>query len=229
MVIGIIGAMESEVRLYLENLENKEKKTFASFDFYSGTFEDREVVVVQSGIGKVNSAACCQLLIDKFEVGQVIFTGVAGCLNENLGVLGVVIGEASIQHDVDATAFGYKKGEIPQMKTLEYSSCPDLVESALSASKDLDLEVMKGVVLTGDQFIADKEKALGLKDEFSGDCVDMESASVAQVCHLNKVPCVIIRSMSDKADGSADLSFEEFEVKAAENSFKIVKGILGKI
>ena len=229
MTIGIIGAMDSEVKLYLEALQNKEKTTLASFDFYKGTLNDKEVVIVKSGIGKVNSAACAQILINKFSPEKIIFTGVAGSLNPELDVKGIVISTESIQHDVDATAFGYKRGEIPQMNTRGFKSCPDLTAKAYESSKNLDLEVMKGIILTGDQFIANKELTKTLREEFSGDCTDMESAAVAQVCHLNNIPHVIIRSMSDKADGSANVNFEEFEIEAANNSFKIVNELLKKL
>lgn len=229
MAIGIIGAMESEVKLYLENLENKEIISCASFDYYSGILNGKKVVIVKSGIGKVNSAACAQVMINTQGVSRIIFTGVAGSLNPDLDVEGIVISTESIQHDVDATAFGYKKGEIPRMSQSSFKACPDLIEKAYLASVGLNLDVIKGVVLTGDQFIANRELTKELRLEFNGDCTDMESAAVAQVCYLNNVPHVIIRSMSDRADGSASVSFEDFEVKAANNSFSIVNELISKI
>jgi adenine phosphoribosyltransferase len=146
-----------------------------------------------------------------------------------LDILDIVISEDTIHHDMDATGLGFKRGQIPFTDLRFFESCPDLKEIAISSLKKLNLSGKTGRILTGDQFINDSKKSFQLREEFSGDCIDMESAAVAQVCYLNKIPFLIIRSLSDKADGSAQINFNEFVKSASKNSFILVKEILNSI
>jgi adenosylhomocysteine nucleosidase len=225
--IGIIGAMDVEIELLKSDLELEGTTSKARMEFYEGELSEEEVVLVKSGIGKVNAALCAQILIDNFEVDKVIFTGVAGAVREGLDVGDIVISLDTIQHDLDACSLGYKLGEIPEMDKIRFKADEELVELAKEAGEKVmtaeDIKVVTGRVLSGDQFIADAEKVKWLYDSFAGDCAEMEGAAVGQACFLNDTPFVIIRSMSDKADGSADIDYPTFMEAAAHRSYQIVE------
>lgn len=228
--IGIIGAMQEEVSTLISLMKVEKIVEKASLKFYMGTLEDKNIVVVQCGIGKVNSALCAQILISEFDVDAVVNTGVAGAIHPDLDVKDIVISTEAIQYDVDATSFGYKKGEIPQMESSVFKADELLIETAYKSSieevKHKGCNIVKGRVVTGDIFISSKELKDELQTVFKGYCGEMEGGAIAHVCSLNKVPFVIIRAMSDKADGSADVTYEEFVVEAAENSKDIVLRML---
>ena len=227
--IGIIGAMELEVTTLrsLMEIENTVKK--ASLTFYEGKLEGKDIVLVQCGIGKVNSALCAQILISEFKVDAVVNTGVAGAIHSSLDVNDIVISTEAIQYDVDATAFGYKKGQIPQMDNSVFTADEKLINAAYESSveqvKDKGFKIVKGRVATGDIFISSKE----LENDFKAYCGEMEGGAIAHACYLNNTPFVIIRAMSDKADGSADVTYDEFVVEAAENSKDIVLKMLKEL
>ncbi|WMT81596.1 5'-methylthioadenosine/S-adenosylhomocysteine nucleosidase [Terrisporobacter mayombei] len=228
--IGIIGAMELEVTTLksLMKIENTVKK--ASLTFYEGKLEDKEIVLVQCGIGKVNSALCAQILISEFNVNAIVNTGVAGAIHSSLDVNDIVISTEAIQYDVDARAFGYKKGQIPQMDNSIFIADERLInaayESSLAQVKDKEFKIVKGRVATGDIFISSKELKEELENDFNAYCGEMEGAAIAHACYLNNIPFVIIRAMSDKADGSANVTYDEFVIEAAENSKDIVLKML---
>lgn len=229
--IGIIGAMDEEVDILVELMDIKNTLDKASLKFYEGTIEGRDVVLVRCGIGKVNSALCAQILISEFKVDAVVNTGVAGAINSQLDVQDIVISTDAIQYDVDARAFGYKKGMIPRLENSIFTADERLINAAYNSSKEevKNHKVVKGRVVTGDIFISSKELKDELANEFNAFCGEMEGAAIAHVCSLNNVPFVIIRSMSDKADGSADVTYEEFVVDAAHNSKDIVLNMLKAI
>ncbi len=229
MVIGIIGAMDLEISGYLGEIKLIKKIAYANLIFYVGKINSKKVVIVKSGAGKVNSALCAQILIDKFCVSAIIFTGVAGALNKSLNVFDVVVLSDCIQHDIDATALGFEIGEIPFSKMKTIPSSKALSKLALTSAKDQNLKVILGKGLTGDQFISSEEKNNYLREKFGGDCVDMESAAVAYVCFVNKIPFVIIRTISDGANSSAKISFNVFFAQAAEHSKNIVLKMLEKM
>lgn len=232
--IGIIGAMAEEVLLIEQDLQQSTKIVHAGMSFYEGLLFDVPIVLCKSGVGKVNAAACTQILVDRFGVDCILFTGVAGALDPELNIGDIVISIDCIQHDIDVRALGFELGVIPYAETSIFTADPELVERAFQASKQLfGSRVLKGRVLSGDQFIADRNKVKQLHLELSGVCTEMEGAAVAQVCQMNQVPFVVIRSMSDKADGSAHINFSEFTQLASENSYKliahIVKGLTGQV
>ena len=193
-MIGIIGAMEEEVSQLIEAMENKEKVTCAGMDFYSGTLKGKDAVVVQSGIGKVNMALCTQILADKFDVEAVINTGVAGGLYKDIEIGDIVISKDAVQHDVDATVFGYKVGEIPRMDTSYFEADKDLIELAKKTCEEVnpDINCYVGRVVSGDQFISDNDKKHYLINEFDGYCAEMEGAAMAQAAHLNQIPFIVL-------------------------------------
>lgn len=226
--IGIIGAMDEEVDILVDIMDIKETIEKASLKFYKGQIAKKDVVLVRCGIGKVNSALCAQILISEFNVDAVVNTGVAGALNSELDVFDIVISTDAIQYDFDTTVFGHKKGEIPRMESSVFVADEKLVNLAYESSKEQvkNHKILKGRVVTGDRFISSKELKDELVNEFDAYCGEMEGASIAHVCYLNKVPFVIIRAMSDKADGSADVTYEEFVKDAAINSKDIVVNML---
>lgn len=229
--IGIIGAMDEEVDILVDLMNVSEKIEKASLVFYKGILENKEVVLVRCGIGKVNAALCAQILISEFNVNAVVNTGVAGALNSELDVYDIVISTDAIQYDFDTTVFGYKKGIIPRMENSTFIANEKLVNAAYESSKDetKSYKVVKGRIVTGDRFISSKELKDELVEEFKAFCGEMEGAAIAHVCELNNTPFVIIRAMSDKADGSADIVYEEFVKDAAHNSKDIVLNMLKSI
>ncbi|QTH46021.1 5'-methylthioadenosine/adenosylhomocysteine nucleosidase [Cohnella sp. LGH] len=225
--IGIIGAMQEEIELLLAQMENKQKEAHAGIAYYSGAFRGKKVVLTRSGVGKVNAAVCTQILIDKFGADAILFTGVAGAVDPGLNIGDIVISSSSLQHDVDVTALGFPRGTIPYQDVSEYKADERLIALAVEAGKAVHSGCCKvGKVLSGDQFIADRATVKALYEQFGGACTEMEGASVAQVCFMNDIPHVIIRSMSDKADGSAHANFAEFTVEASNRSYAIVEGIV---
>ncbi|MEB1807828.1 MAG: 5'-methylthioadenosine/adenosylhomocysteine nucleosidase [Bacillaceae bacterium] len=227
MVIGIIGAMKEEIELMKEEMDIESEKKIARITFYSGTMGKHKIVLCKSGVGKVNAALTTQILIDHFQTAKIVFTGVAGALDPNLNVGDIVISTSALQHDIDASPLGFKRGEIPMFEhTSDFPADASLIELAMKASEQLNIQVLKGRILSGDQFIASQELVQELQDTFSGACVEMEGSAVAQAAMLNDIPYVIIRSISDKANGEAKMSFNEFVEVAAKQSNFIVKAML---
>lgn len=231
-IIGIIGAMDEEIAILKERMEIEREDHFAKMTFYKGKLEGKDVVVVRSGIGKVNAAICTQILISNFHVDGIINTGVAGALHSDLEVGDIVISSDVIEHDFDVTSFGeYKLGQIPRMDEYIFKADKRLIEAALKMGKkeNVEYKIREGRIVSGDAFIACKDKKDFLWNEFEGYCTEMEGAAIGHTCYLSEVPFLIIRAMSDKADGTADVNFNEFVIKAADNSVKIVIDMLKNI
>jgi len=225
--IGIIGAMQEEIDMLLASMEERQTDSQVGFDYDRGLMQGRSVVVCKSGVGKVNAAVCTQVLIDRYKVDTVIFTGVAGALDPELNIGDIVISRSCMQHDMDVSALGFARGAIPYQEVSDFPSDERLIRLAEQAGERVfPGRCRVGKVLSGDQFIADRERVKDLHTAFAGSCVEMEGASVAQVCHMNGIPHVVIRSMSDKADGSAPDNFSAFTVEASNRSFAIVNAIL---
>lgn len=227
--IGIIGAMEEEINILKDSLQLFKQFKRAKMEFYIGKYAGKEIIVVRSGIGKVNAALCTQVLISEFHVDTIINTGVAGAIFDELEVGDIVISQDVIQHDFDVTGFGgYKLGEIPRMSESIFVADKELVEIATKASKEENTryKTFRGRILSGDIFIASSEKKDFLWKEFRGYCTEMEGAAIGHACYLNNIPFVIIRAMSDKADGTAHENFNDFVNEAARNSTEIVCDML---
>jgi adenosylhomocysteine nucleosidase len=228
--IGLIGAMQEEIELLVGQLQGAESETHAGITFHRGKLQGRSAVLCKSGVGKVNAAVCTQVLIDRYGADAVIFTGVAGAVDPSLEIGDIVISSSSLQHDMDVTPLGFPRGVIPFQDVSEFSADEGLIELARKAGTEVfPGHCRLGKVLSGDQFVADRNTVKKLYEELGGACTEMEGASVAQVCHMNGVPHVIIRSMSDKADGSAHVNFAEFTVEAANRSFAIVSKMVGQL
>lgn len=226
--IGIIGAMDEEIALLLQGLEEQEKAVQAGLTFIKGRFHGKEVVVCKSGVGKVNAAVTAQILIDRFSVEAVFFTGVAGALNPALDVGDIVISSSCQQHDMDCSAIGIPRGLTPYQEVSDFPADSRLIKLAEEACARIckDHKFRVGRVLSGDQFIANKETVRFLHESMGGACVEMEGGAVGQVCYMNSVPYVMLRSMSDKADGTADVNFAEFTAAASKRSFEIVENMV---
>jgi adenosylhomocysteine nucleosidase len=226
MAWGIMGAVEEEVWLIVDNMSQVRESRWAERTIYQGKIEDRDVVAMPTGVGKARTAASVQFLLDHFPVEAIVFTGVAGAINPDLKIGDIVICQRTVQHDFDAGG----KGILVDMRTPWFDADPGLVELAARASRDLGLgdRVRMGVVLTGDQTIIDSQKRKWLWQNFQGDCVEMEGAATALVCSLNEVPFVLIRAISDFADESAREDFRRTMSQAAIDSATLVLGMLGK-
>ena len=222
--IGIIGAMELEVAA-LKNLMRVNTLTKkAGMDFYDGMLEGKPVVVVRCGYGKVNAGMCVQILADLFQVTHIINLGVAGSLNPELNIGDILISEKALQHDMDSSPLGFAPGQIPDIDVLAFPADRAMIDTAVAACRKVnpDINVLTGLVVTGDQFISSKEVKDRLVSMFHGDCAEMEGAAIAQVSYLNKLPFIIIRAISDKADDSAgEIDFPAFEKQAAEHGAKL--------
>ncbi|MDB8792675.1 5'-methylthioadenosine/adenosylhomocysteine nucleosidase [Romboutsia sp. 1001216sp1] len=224
-VLGIIGAMEEEVEILKEKMDIKETTTIAGIKFYKGTLHDKNIVLVRSGVGKVNMAMCTQVLVDKFNVSALVNSGVAGTMNEDLNQGDVVISTTTVQHDFDTTAFGDPLGEISRLNKRFFDADKNMINKAKEAAKNVKgVNIVDGMVATGDQFVAGGDIAKKIKDNFKDvEAVEMEGAAMAQVAYLNDIPFVILRSISDKANGEADLSYEEFLPIAAKNASSLLE------
>lgn len=229
--IGIIGAMELEVETLKEKLKDTRITTKANMSFYEGTLDNANVVIVQCGIGKVNAALCVQILADLFQVTHIINTGVAGSLNANLDIGDILISRDALYHDMDVTIFGYQPGEVPQMGRLEFPADSTMMELAKASCDRVcsDIHSLYGRVISGDQFISDASVKNRLIQQFHGDCAEMEGASIAHGAYLNQIPFVIIRAISDKADGSAEMDYPLFEKEAAKHSARLVEEMIQHI
>ena len=229
--IGIIGAMELEVETLKEHMSAANISKKANMEFYEGTLNGTDVVIVRSGVGKVNAALCVQILADLFHVTAVINTGVAGSLNAKLNIGDILVSTDALHHDVDATLFGYQPGEVPQLGCREFVADARLAKLAVAACEEVnpDIHASTGRVLSGDQFISSKAVKEHLIQEFHGDCTEMEGASIAQGAFLNEIPFVIIRAISDKADDSAQIDYPVFEKAAALHSARLVEHMLPRI
>lgn len=228
MKIGIIGAMKSEVASLNEAMEAVRREEKAGMEFCEGRLGSMEVVVVQSGIGKVHAAICAQILVDDFAVTHIINTGCAGSLNADLDIGDIVVSVDAVQHDFTVEAIGFKKGEIPFTGQVAFAADETLRRKAMGAVQEAlpQVKAVEGRVCSGDQFISSQEVKDHIIGDFAGDCAEMEGAAIAQVCYVNKLPFVVLRAISDKADGSAQMSFEEFEKQAAKNSAALVQFML---
>lgn len=228
--LGIICAMEEEKTEVIRHLsEVRVVLNQAGLVFEAGKAGNLTVYVVTAGIGKVNSAMCSQIMIDSLNPDALLNIGVAGALDPGLEQGDVVLSKEAQEHDFDCSALGDPKGVIPRMETSVFPADAFLSDIAGQACREMGLNYRLGKVVSGDQFIGSGQRKNELVSEFGGTCAEMEGAAMAHVCYLNRKPWLIIRSISDKADGEADLSYPEFKDLAARRAGELFKCILGKL
>lgn len=230
--IGIIGAMEIEVETLKSHMQITNTLEKASMTFLEGTLNDIPVVIVRSGIGKVNAGMCVQILADLFQVTHVINTGVAGSLNAAIDIGDIVVSSDALYHDVDATGFGYPLGEVPQLGTLSFTADAQMISQAKASCEIVnpEIKVFEGRIVSGDQFVSSPAVKDSILANFPNSyCTEMEGAAIAHASWLNKIPFVIIRAISDKADDSAHMDYPTFEKAAAEHSAKLVEHMIQQL
>ncbi|MFT9599263.1 5'-methylthioadenosine/S-adenosylhomocysteine nucleosidase [Mesobacillus sp.] len=223
MRVGIIGAMDEEVDLLRSKLEDREDTILAGSEFYQGKIDSLEVVLLKSGIGKVNAALGTALLIEKFQPDVIINTGSAGGFHKDLNVGDVVISTEVRHHDVDVTIFGYEYGQVPRMPAYFAPDDKLVAVAAKSAEKIDGIQVVKGLIASGDSFMNDPERVEFIRTKLPDlYAAEMEAAAIAQVAYQFEKPFVIIRSLSDIAGKESNISFDQFLETAAKNSAELI-------
>ena len=230
-MIGIIGAMEDEVAELKKSMEIEEVVSASSLSFCRGKLSGKEVVVVRSGIGKVNAAVCAQILVDRFGVDVIINTGIAGSLDAAIDIGDIVISTDAVEHDMDASTFGDPVGQIPLMDTCSFPADEKLVKLAKEVNEKAnpDIRTWTGRIVSGDQFVSSSEKKEQLISLFDAKCTEMEGAAIAHTAYLNKISCVIIRAISDKADNSASVDYPAFEAAAIRHSVRLIEALVPEV
>jgi len=221
MPLAIMSAMDVEMELYLDRCEIRGSTQRAGLTFHQASWHGHDLVLVRAGVGKVNAALCTQILIDTFDAEAVICTGSAGAVNPALDIGDVVVATDCVQHDVVVKFLGLPRGQIPFTDFRFFETDSALRRRALEVDLP-DHRITSGRVLTGDRFIEDEKDRKQLLDELDGDCVEMEGGAVGQVCAVNDVPFLVVRAISDRADGTSDVDFEAFLKEAAHSSAQIV-------
>lgn len=218
-LIGIIGAMDIEIELLKQTMEEAGEvrcEHHAGMEFFRGLINKREAVVVRCGIGMVNAAACTQALADHFDVDGIINTGVAGSLDAQLDIGDVLIATGAVNHIMDLVNLGYDIGQTPGYASNVIPCDAQLSSTIDCAATKLAIKHTTGLVASGDRFVRAEDDKERIVSTFGCSCCEMEGAAIAQVCANNKLPCTIVRAISDKADGSSTMDYQEFEAKAAE-------------
>ena len=230
MRIGIIGAMDIEVEELINSMDDIKKETISRIDFYEGKLQDKDVVVAKCGVGKVHAAICTQTMILKYAPDIIINTGVAGSLSPDLNIADIVISDGVVQHDFDISPFGKPVGLITGIDLIKIPCNEELVKQLVKAAEVLEgTNIAVGTVASGDQFICSKEKKDYIVNNFNALCTEMEGASIGHVCFINDVNFCIVRAMSDKADGTANMDFDVFVKIAVEKSIKLVNNFLKQL
>ncbi|EAL0270576.1 5'-methylthioadenosine/adenosylhomocysteine nucleosidase [Campylobacter lari] len=228
MKIAILGAMPEEVTPLLETLKEYQSIEYANNTYYLAKYKNHELIIAYSKIGKVNSALSAAIMIEKFKAELLLFTGVAGAFNPSLEIGDLIYATKLAQYDLDITAFGHPLGYVPGNEIF-IKTDDKLNNLAIEVAKELGVKLQSGIIATGDEFICDENKKAKIREIFSADACEMEGASVALVCDALKIPCLILRSMSDKAGEKAEFDFDEFVEKSAKISANFVLKICEKL
>lgn len=232
MKIGIIAA-ENEEMLAIKNImEEISEEKFFNLTFYSGNIHNRECVLVECGVGKVNAARTTQILIDNFSIDYIINVGSAGSITPELNVQDIVIGKELVQYDFDITQIGdYEKGEICDVGKYFYSDerLIKLCEQTIDEMKNREFKIKIGRIGSADIFFADSEKAKEVRKEFGMECLEMEGAAIGQVCFLDKIPFLVIRGISDTPNGNNKIDFHTYLKTASKQAAEILESLISKI
>ena len=217
-MIGIIGAMDIEIEHINAVIEDKEKITVSGALYTKGKLDGKDVVTAVCGIGKVFAAMCAQTMIVKFGADKIINTGVAGGLTDKTDILDTVVATALVQHDMDTTYFGDPRGLISGINVVEFP-CDSTLAEKITAN--VEGNCVRGIVASGDCFVADSDKKKEIAETFNAVACEMEGAAIAQVCYVNKIPFCVLRTISDGANGE-EMSYEKFRVVAAEKAANVI-------
>lgn len=221
---GIIVAMKEELDEILKIMNNINKKEIYNIQYFEGCINQTDIIIVESGVGKVNAARITQILIDKLDVKEIINVGSAGALNEELSIGDIVIADKLIQHDFDITAFNHNKGYITGVGDYIHTDKELIDKFRNSANKieDKSYKINVGTIASGDIFCTDIKMKDKIRSKFNADCVEMEGAAIAQVCYLDKIPFIVIRSISDTPNGNNAIVFDEFVKLASKRCSEIL-------
>ncbi|EAI3905950.1 MULTISPECIES: 5'-methylthioadenosine/adenosylhomocysteine nucleosidase [Campylobacter] len=228
MKIAILGAMPEEVTPLLETLKEYQTIEYANNTYYIAKYKNHELIIAYSKIGKVNSTLSATIMIEKFKAELMLFTGVAGAFNPSLEIGDLIYATKLAQYDLDITAFGHPLGYVPGNEIF-IKTDDKLNNLAIEVAKELGVKLQSGIIATGDEFICDENKKAKIREIFNADACEMEGASVALVCDALKIPCLVLRSMSDKAGEKAEFDFDEFVEKSAKISANFVLKICEKL
>lgn len=230
MKTGIIGAMDVEVNELIESMNNIKKETISGVVYYEGTLQGKDVVVAKCGVGKVHAAVCAQTMILRYKPDAIINTGVAGSLNSDLDIADLVISDNVVQHDMDTSGIGDPVGLISGLNIINIPCPKELVEKIKKSADTIEgTNVKVGTIASGDQFICNQDRKEYIVKHFDALCAEMEGAAIGHVCFLNNIDFCIIRSISDKADGSAHMDFPEFVKIAAKKSTQLINTFINSI
>lgn len=225
---GIIAAMQEEMQEIEKIMEEKQNQKIYELNFITGKINSTDVVLVEAGIGKVNAARTTQILIDNFNIDAIINVGSAGSSNDELDIGDIVIGKRIVQHDFDITAFGHPKGFISNVGQYVESDSTliEKMEQTIFKMHDNEFKIKIGTIASGDIFCTEPKMKEKIRSKFNADAIEMEGAAIAQVCKLDNVPFIIIRSISDKPNGNNNITFEQFLEKASKRCAKIIEKFL---
>lgn len=225
-MIGIIGAMESETAAIIREMEKAETKDLSGIRFVRGVWSGKEIVIATCGVGKVFAALCTEAMILHYHPEFIVNTGVAGALEPSLSLLDVVIATQVVQHDMDTSPLGDPIGMISGINKVQIAADPALAETFEKAAREIGCQAVRGIIASGDQFIAELQRKNLIRSRFNASCCEMEGAAIGQVCFVNKVPFAILRAISDGAGEEAAMDFPAFAKKAARQSINILEKAL---
>ena len=228
-MIGIIGAMQSEVDGLKKIMAQAETKTVSSVEFVKGKISGIDIVVAQAGVGKVNAALTAQTMILVYGVDKIINIGVAGGLEPSLKIGDVVIADKVCEHDMDTTPLGDLPGFITGLDRVYMECDKEITELLYESSCEMDIHTVKGTIASGDQFISDNLQRTRIIDTFNGYAAEMEGAAIGHVCTMNNVPFCVLRAISDGANDDSVMDFPTFVKMAADRSIEIIKIMLNKM
>lgn len=221
---GIIAAMQEEMQEIKKIMQDIENLKIYELNFFKGTINYKNVVLVEAGVGKVNAARVTQILIDNFNIQGIINVGSAGSCNDELEIGDIVIGKKLVQHDFDITAFGHEKGFISNVGQFVESDDELIsqIEEVIKNIKDKDFNIKIGTIASGDIFCTEPKMKEKIRNKFSAECIEMEGSAIAQVCKLDQIPFLVIRSISDKPNGQNEITFDKFLEKASKRCAYII-------
>ncbi len=225
---GIIAAMQEEMQEIANIMEEKENKKIYELDFVKGRINNAEVVLVEAGIGKVNAARTTQILIDNFNIDAIINVGSAAAASDDLNIGDIIIGKELVQHDFDITAFGHKKGYISNVggSVKSDEALIEKFEEAMNNLENKDYKIKIGTIASGDIFCTEVAMKKKINSKFNAEAIEMEGAAIAQVCYLDKIPFIIVRSISDNPNGNNNITFEEYLQLASKRCSEILKNVI---